>query len=332
MLHNRHNRVITWACGLCFTVALFAASYAQQLGVGIGISAGTSLKLTSDPTEAAAAPFTLKVRNDAGSGIAVPYVVPSGAAANLRVAYDLIVKGTPTDSTGIGVSWIDVTDSTETRVSADDYESIRVGKFIGAQGYISLATGSGVGNAVRDLKLQHYGGNICFGKATTGCTANQSGFGSASTNFSVYGNSTIASGIGIVELGSIQTDADANNLGLLTFIAAANSPNYKEVARVLTVTRGATANQRGGAFIFQIQPNGTAGVTTAGEWDSTMLKVNTPVKTGGYTVSTLPSGVVGMRAYVTDQLAACAGIGAALTGGGAVVCPVYYNGSAWVSG
>jgi hypothetical protein len=26
-----------------------------------------------------------------------------------------------------------------------------------------------------------------------------------------------------------------------------------------------------------------------------------PVKTGGYTVSTLPAGTVGMRSYVTDQ-------------------------------
>ena len=48
-----------------------------------------------------------------------------------------------------------------------------------------------------------------------------------------------------------------------------------------------------------------------------------------YTVATLPSGVVGDTAYVTDAtLPTYLG---ALTGGGAVTCPVFYNGSAWVS-
>jgi hypothetical protein len=56
------------------------------------------------------------------------------------------------------------------------------------------------------------------------------------------------------------------------------------------------------------------------------------IKTGGYTVSTLPSGTIGMRAYVTDQTTSCPAVGGALTGGGSVVCPVFYNNSAWVGG
>jgi trimeric autotransporter adhesin len=57
-----------------------------------------------------------------------------------------------------------------------------------------------------------------------------------------------------------------------------------------------------------------------------------PIITKGYTVSTLPTGTVGMRAYVTDQTTSCPAVGATLTGSGAVTCPVFYNGSAWVSG
>lgn len=50
-----------------------------------------------------------------------------------------------------------------------------------------------------------------------------------------------------------------------------------------------------------------------------------------YTVATLPAGATaGDKAYVTDATAPTY-LGA-LTGGGAVVCPVFYNGSAWVSG
>lgn len=51
-----------------------------------------------------------------------------------------------------------------------------------------------------------------------------------------------------------------------------------------------------------------------------------------YTVGTLPTGITYGRAFITDQLTACAGIGVAPTGGGSVVCPVFYNGSAWVGG
>jgi hypothetical protein len=49
-----------------------------------------------------------------------------------------------------------------------------------------------------------------------------------------------------------------------------------------------------------------------------------------YTVATLPTLTVPGFAYVSDQLTTCAGAGAALTGGGLLKCPVFYNGSSWV--
>ena len=59
-----------------------------------------------------------------------------------------------------------------------------------------------------------------------------------------------------------------------------------------------------------------------------------PVALPVYTVATLPSTaatgmVTGATAYVTDATAPTY-LGT-LTGGGAVVCPVFYNGTAWVS-
>lgn len=48
-----------------------------------------------------------------------------------------------------------------------------------------------------------------------------------------------------------------------------------------------------------------------------------------YTVAALPAGTIGARAYVTDATAPTY-LGA-LVGGGAVVCPVFHNGTAWVS-
>jgi hypothetical protein len=59
-----------------------------------------------------------------------------------------------------------------------------------------------------------------------------------------------------------------------------------------------------------------------------------PIATKGYTVATLPSTagagmVAGARAHVTDSAASPTFLGT-LTGGGAVVCPVFFNGVAWV--
>jgi len=59
------------------------------------------------------------------------------------------------------------------------------------------------------------------------------------------------------------------------------------------------------------------------------IKAGATVRLKNYTVATLPTGVQGDTAYVTDALAPTY-LGA-LVGGGAVKCPVFYNGTAWVS-
>lgn len=63
---------------------------------------------------------------------------------------------------------------------------------------------------------------------------------------------------------------------------------------------------------------------------NTKIDANGPIRAKGYTVATLPTGVVGARAYVTD--ATLPTFLGALVGGGAVTCPVFYNGTAWVAG
>lgn len=55
-----------------------------------------------------------------------------------------------------------------------------------------------------------------------------------------------------------------------------------------------------------------------------------PIRPKGYTVATLPTGVQGDRAFVTDALAPA--FLATVVGGGAAYTPVSYSGSAWVCG
>jgi hypothetical protein len=51
----------------------------------------------------------------------------------------------------------------------------------------------------------------------------------------------------------------------------------------------------------------------------------------GYTVSTLPAGVVGRRTYVTDSTVVASGnFGATVVGGGANTVPIFYNGTNWI--
>jgi hypothetical protein len=55
-----------------------------------------------------------------------------------------------------------------------------------------------------------------------------------------------------------------------------------------------------------------------------------PVRLPGYTVATLPAGVQGDTAFVTDALAPT--FMSTVTGGGAVVTKVFYNGANWIVG
>jgi len=57
------------------------------------------------------------------------------------------------------------------------------------------------------------------------------------------------------------------------------------------------------------------------------LTVSGTVKTGVYTVATLPTPSAGMRAYVTDASATT--YMSTVAGGGANVVPVFYDGTNW---
>lgn len=86
-----------------------------------------------------------------------------------------------------------------------------------------------------------------------------------------------------------------------------------------TVGANGTITNRWG--IYQADPLGT-----------NLLAAPTKIS-NGYTVATLPTGAaaaVGMKAYVTDALAPV--FLTAVVGGGAVVTPVFHNGTTWVAG
>ena len=94
-----------------------------------------------------------------------------------------------------------------------------------------------------------------------------------------------------------------------------------------------TGSGVGGSIIFQTaaaNSGGGAGIQNTLANAMVIDSVKTVRLGTGYTVATLPAaGTAGRRTYVTDALAPVY-LGT-LTGGGAVVCPVFDNGTAWVS-
>ncbi len=72
-----------------------------------------------------------------------------------------------------------------------------------------------------------------------------------------------------------------------------------------------------------------AGTTVVAAATTARLDCRLPLQLQGYTVATLPAGAQGDTAYVTDALAPT--FLTAVVGGGAVVTPVFYDGTNWVS-
>jgi hypothetical protein len=114
-----------------------------------------------------------------------------------------------------------------------------------------------------------------------------------------------------------------------------------DATEVLEINGNAKATsfiKTGGTSSQFLKANGTSDSTTyapvasptfTGTLTSPLIVSSGVVRLAQYTVSTLPAGVQGDTAYVTDALAPT--YLAVVVGGGAVVCKVFYNGTAWVS-
>ena len=121
-------------------------------------------------------------------------------------------------------------------------------------------------------------------------------------------------------LDNIPSNANANSLKVgSTLIAGSPAAIYF----------GMIQNQ--GLFSTRLVFDDASGVNTT---STLIIPTNTgdrtiALKDEGYLVADLPTGTLGDRAYVTDATSPTY-LGT-LTGGGAIKCPVFYNGSAWVS-
>jgi len=110
----------------------------------------------------------------------------------------------------------------------------------------------------------------------------------------------------------------------------AGTPNTAGANLTVTGSQG-TGTGAGGSIIFQVAPAGSSGSAQNALATALTIANNRTVTIGvAFTVATLPAaGTQGRRAWVTDATAPT--FLGTLAGGGAVVCPVFDNGTAWVS-
>ena len=115
---------------------------------------------------------------------------------------------------------------------------------------------------------------------------------------------TIQSGVGSIPWSSVSKSG--SNLNELT---------TRQHDQLQSISGGGT---------YHLSATEYGNLLTTGQRDTLiMLQTN-------YTVATLPTGVAGQRAYVTDALAPA--FGAAVVGGGAVGIPVYKDDTNWKVG
>ena len=124
----------------------------------------------------------------------------------------------------------------------------------------------------------------------------------------------------------------SNNLLYGEYIGSSNNGDtWHQIQRNdgSTATYNMVMQPLGGNFIVGSLLDNGAKLQVNGNISATSILSNGIIRLKNYTVATLPAGVQGDTAYVTDALAPT--YMATVVGGGAVVTLVFYNGTAWVS-
>lgn len=170
-----------------------------------------------------------------------------------------------------------------------------------------------------------------IGSSTGAAFSAQISLAAAGNDFSVSGADLVLRRRGAANLALGAADAAAPVAQTLSVQSVvAGTTNTAGANLTITGSQG-TGTGAGGSIIFQVAPAGSSGSAQNALATALTIANNRTVTIGvAFTVATLPAaGTQGRRAWVTD--ATVPTFLGTLTGGGAVVCPVFDNGTAWVS-
>jgi hypothetical protein len=238
--------------------------------------------------------FGLWRMSDTGVSLGEPISINRASGA-MAFAID---PTAPTPATGTNGTALATTQYTQTALTGG----------VTAASFTTLAT-SGASTLTGPVNVS---GNV------SSSTLSVSGVATFGSNIVVTGTSTFNGNMSATSISS----SGANYFGSVDVTGnttLGTSNNSTTVNGSLNVTGGAT-----------IGGNTTIGTGTDVVTVNSYLNVSGPVTIHNYTVETLPTGSVGMRASVSD--ANICGFNSYVAGGGSLFCPVIYNGSGWVGG
>ena len=178
-----------------------------------------------------------------------------------------------------------------------------------------------------NLEAAADGGNLTFYTKTTAAAINERMRIFASGGVSI-GNTTDPGATNLSVTGSIASGSSISATGQVSGSSGAFSASTGSISLTnasygnIVSTNTLYIDTSSGAI--NIRPAGSV----TGSFSTTGLVVTGTVKTSGYTVATLPTGVTGAVAYVTNALAPT--YGSTVVGGGSVTIPVFYNGTNWI--
>lgn len=145
------------------------------------------------------------------------------------------------------------------------------------------------------------------------------------TVLEVNGDNPSSDNVNFTDIRLTHTQNGSDHIvGRIPFINLASTNTDKRIAQIYATTNGAVEKGK----IYVNLHDGTS-LKDVAIITSNYFKLETVIRLKAFTVSTLPSGVEGDKAYVTDAVSPTY-LGP-LTGGGSIKCPVFYNGVSWVS-
>lgn len=287
----------------------------------LGVTEGGTLQLNKIGIGTSAPDQTVEINLGTAGGLRLTYNDQNGSAATymdttLSSVGETLFTGAgsaPTfqfaNNVGIGT-----TPSTKLHVLSTT-EQLRLG--YDAAKYVSFTVESGGDLAIATARGQL----IMQGTTTAGPIIDYDVNSSSTTTLTAIrlGNGTIPSGAA----SGIYT-----NVAMTPTINTSGTHGWN----MLFINPQITAEGSGAKYLIQAQKANAdkftvsdVGVLTA----ASTIVAGATVRLKGYTVATLPAGVQGDTAFVTDALAPAFLV--AVAGGGAVVTTVFYNGTNWVA-
>jgi len=276
----------------------------------------------------------------ATSGTSILYGNGAGGFSNVTIGTGVSFAGGTLSATGSGGTVTSVTGTAPVVSSGGTTPAISMAAATtSVNGYLTSTDWTTFNNKAPGVTFTS--GYIPFGQGTT--TLNQSAslyWNSANTRLGI-GTSTPRWPIEVVSTGTSTTGLEqvgffrkttTNQVGASILahdtLVAFGSNAYAGAGNVGV----ALLSQAAGVGVYTVYgfPSGGVSIGNTTDPGASNLSVSGTVTTGGYTVATLPTGVTGARAYVTNALAPA--FGSAVAGGGAVTIPVFYNGANWIVG